>query len=73
MYHSIQFNQIFSTPDTILASIIGIIDIIPNTLLISGHDILKIALTGHTSVRLTFIYLPKIWVSSKYISPFTNT
>lgn len=60
MYRSIQFNQIFSAPDTILASIIGITDSIPNTLLITGHDILKITLTRHTSVRLTFIYLPNI-------------
>lgn len=55
MYHSIQFNQIFSAPDTVLSSILGVYNVIPNTLFITGHDILKIILTSHTATPLTFI------------------
>lgn len=55
MYHSIQFNQIFSVPDTILSSILGITDIITTTLLFTGWDILKIILTSYTAVVLMFM------------------
>lgn len=55
MYHSIQFNHILSAPDTILYFIPGVRDIISTTLLITGHDILKIILTSHTVIPLALM------------------
>ena len=61
MYHSIQFNQIFSVPDTVLSSTRRVRDIIPNTLHVTGHDILKTSFISNTAITLTFISLPNVW------------
>lgn len=55
MFHSIQFNQTFSVPDTVLSSIHIVKDIISNTSHITGHDILKTIHISNTVIKLTFI------------------
>ena len=55
MFHSIQFNQTFSVPDTVSSSIHRVKDIISNTSYITGHDILKTIYFSNTAITFTFI------------------